>query len=76
MAGLSPPAGVTPNFVDPYSYQGAIIATLVVCLVSTTPAIMARVYTKALAMRSSGWDDCEYHDVLAKDIGAFLIGQC
>ena len=57
--GLPPPPGVVPNFINPPSEQPVIITVQVLCLVSSTAFVAARVYTKARILRTLGWDDCE-----------------
>lgn len=57
---LPPPPGVTPNFVDPYSISGYIIATSVACFGFSTLLVWARMYTRFYITMSHGWDDCEF----------------
>ena len=58
--GLQPPPGVIPNFVDPENYQGKIIASNVVFLALATIFTAAKLYTRAVIVRSVRWEDCEY----------------
>ena len=39
---LAPPAGITPNFVNPYSLTPAFVVTSVLCLVLATSAVIVR----------------------------------
>ena len=42
---MAPPAGVTPNFVNPYTLSPAFVATAVVCLLFATTALIIRLVT-------------------------------
>ena len=42
---LTPPSGVIPNFVDPYSLSSAFVATAVLCLPLATIAVIVRLTT-------------------------------
>ena len=42
---LAPPAGITPNFVNPYTLSPAFVATAVICLLSATAALIIRLAT-------------------------------
>ena len=57
VGALPPPPGITPNFVNPYSAQTAIIAVLVACLVITTVLVASRLYTKLCVIKELGWED-------------------
>ncbi len=60
MGALPPPPGVTPNFVDPPSARGAVVAVIIACLVISTLCIGLRVAAKAsVRFGNAGWDDCE-----------------
>ena len=60
MGALPPPAGTVPNFVDPPSLQGGVIAVLVVALTVTTLCIGLRVASRlADRFTNAGWDDCK-----------------
>ena len=58
---LAPPAGVTPNFVNPYSLAPAFVVTAVLCLLLATSAVIVR-----LAISFSGptkrirFEDCTF----------------
>ena len=60
MGALPPPPGITPNFADPPSLQGGVIAVLVVALTVTTLCIGLRVASRlADRFKNAGWDDCK-----------------
>ena len=60
IGALPPPPGVTPNFVDPPSIQGGIVAVVVVSLTVSTLCIVSRTAIgSANRFANSGWDDCE-----------------
>lgn len=42
---LDPPAGITPNFVNPYTLSPAFVATAVICLLFATAALIIRLAT-------------------------------
>ena len=57
--GLTPPPGVTPNFVNPPSIHLEASITLGICLAVTTPLVWLRLYTRYYIMKSHGLDDCK-----------------
>lgn len=57
---MKPPAGVTPNFIDPHSMGDTIIIVNVVFLGLMLGFVALRIYTKGFLSRSVGWDDCEH----------------
>ena len=59
IGGLPPPAGIIPNFTDPYSISKAMLAANIVFLTMTTVTTSIRCYTKLFVMRKLGWDDCQ-----------------
>ena len=60
MGALPPPPGVTPNFVDPPSIQGGVVAVLIVAITVSTLCVMARMAAKlANRFANAGWDDCK-----------------
>lgn len=60
MGALPPPPVITPDFVDPPSIQGGIVAVLVVSLTVSTLCIGLRTATRlANRFANAGWDDCE-----------------
>lgn len=67
LGGLPPPPGVTPNFVDPPSRQGQIIAAVGICLAFTTLLVCVRLYTVFCIIKSHGWADCEYNASALED---------
>ena len=60
IGALPPPAGVIPNFTDPYSIAKATSATTIVFLILTTVTTCIRCYTKLFLIRKLGWDDCRF----------------
>ena len=62
---LAPPAGVIPNFVNPYSLAPAFVVTAVLCLLLATSAVIVR-----LAISFSGptkrirIEDCTFLSLL------------
>ncbi|MCJ1375713.1 hypothetical protein MMC20_006950 [Loxospora ochrophaea] len=57
LGALPPPEGVTPNFVNPYSIQPALIGTLVAALSVSTIFVFLRMYTKLFIRKSTGLED-------------------
>ncbi|KAK0516092.1 hypothetical protein JMJ35_002126 [Cladonia borealis] len=45
---LAPPAGITPNFVNPYTLSPAFVATAIICLLFATAALIIRLATSLL----------------------------
>ncbi|OTA95586.1 hypothetical protein M434DRAFT_196250 [Hypoxylon sp. CO27-5] len=54
---LQPPAGVTPNFEDPFTFYPWILAIGVVTMVLMTLAVSIQIYTKAVIMKSMKHED-------------------
>lgn len=42
---LAPPAGITPNFINPYTLSPAFVATAVICILFATAALIIRLAT-------------------------------
>lgn len=59
VGGLQPPPGVIPNFVDPWSFGGTIMALSVVGVVTATITTFLRMYTRVFIAKNQGWDDCK-----------------
>ena len=59
VGGLSPPPGVTPNFIDPYSIIKAVHPAVVMTVVFTTVTTWLRLYTRFYIIKAHGWEDCE-----------------
>ena len=57
--GLTPPPGVTSNFVNPPSQSNITIIVMTVYLVLTTPLVILRMYTRAFVKGPVKWDDCK-----------------
>lgn len=56
---LTPPPGIVSNFDDPPSQSYAIIIAIVFFLVSTTPFVLVRLYTRYYINQKLWWDDCK-----------------
>lgn len=59
LPALTPPPGVTPNFVNPYSQGRAIFITTGICVGFVTPAVTIRVFTKAYVIKRVNLEDCK-----------------
>lgn len=65
LPALTPPSGTDPDFVNPYTLQPFVLASVVISLFLTSWAIMARVFVKMYITRSMKLEDCEYmHHVI------------
>ena len=60
---IPPPPGVTPNFVDPETRAPLVIVFSAISLGLMLPIVVARLYTKAWVLCSSGWDDGTWNPV-------------
>ena len=58
--GLVPPPGVTPDLTSPYTLQPYQALTVVACIIITTLAVAARMYTKLRIMKKRTWEDCNF----------------
>lgn len=56
--GVEPPVGVKPNFVNPPSQRGLIIAIAVLAISFSTISVCLRIYTRYFVNRKLWWDDC------------------
>jgi len=56
---LSPPDGVTPNFVDPESYADMFKLVAYTSLSIMIGFLLLRIYTRAILIRTFGAEDCE-----------------
>jgi hypothetical protein len=59
MPALNPPDGVTSNFVDPFSLNSSVVATLVLCLSTASFSLFARLVTSFRAFKSIRVEDCK-----------------
>lgn len=57
---VEPPAGVTPNFVDPPNREATIFPIMALCLTIATLAVLVRLYSKLFLLRSVAYEDCEF----------------
>ncbi|KAL9049450.1 MAG: hypothetical protein Q9162_007217 [Coniocarpon cinnabarinum] len=57
LPGLTPPSGVTPNFVDPPSHGDVFIIYASIMLALVLILFSVRIYTKAYIIRKWTWDD-------------------
>lgn len=74
---LAPPPGIVSNFDDPPSQAYAIIIAIVFFLVSTTPFVLVRLYTRYYINQRLWWDDCKrfpFH-ILASIVQIHCRGQ-
>lgn len=60
---IPPPPGVTPNFVDLETRAPLVIVFSAISLGLMLPIVVARLYTKAWVLCSSGWDDGTWNPV-------------
>lgn len=60
IGGLPPPAGITPNFVNPHSIAREMGILFVFFLFLSSASTMLRLYTKFFIMKDHGWGDCKY----------------
>ena len=56
---LTPPPNVIPDFEDPFSLRPYHTLVGALCVVGTTVAMAARIYTKWRLVRSVRWEDCK-----------------
>ena len=56
---LEPPSGEVSNFQDPPSQGWATIVAIAAYLVTATPMVIARMFTRASLHKSLWWDDCQ-----------------
>jgi hypothetical protein len=59
MPAGEPPAGIEPNFIDPYTRGPAYIAVAVVCMALAFSFVATRLYTRFFVLKNPWWDDCE-----------------
>lgn len=59
VGAVAPPSGITPDFENPTSRAGRLLAANVACLVIATIFVVLRLYTNIFLVRVIGWDDCE-----------------
>jgi hypothetical protein len=59
LPALAPPAGVIPNFVNPYSRGPLFVALSAVAIAFMYLFVTARFYGKLLIHRTATWDDRE-----------------
>ena len=55
---LAPPHGITPDLTSPYTLQPYQVLTVILCIIATTLAVAARMYTKLRVMKIVTWEDC------------------
>ena len=59
LPALMPPAGVIPNFVNPYSVGEPTKAAMIILIVAATSAFVARISTKVFIMKEFKPGDCK-----------------
>lgn len=55
----TPPAGIQPNFDKPPNLDTVINLCVSFNISSTSLAILIRIYTRSVILRSMGYDDCK-----------------
>ena len=55
----TPPFGVRPNFDNPPNRDVVLHTTTAVFLTFTSLAVLIRIYTRRVLIRSVGYDDCK-----------------
>ena len=60
---LEPPPGVIPNYNDPPTIAGPLVAGLAIMIAVSTLAFAARLFTKAWVMKQVQTDDCELNNI-------------
>ena len=60
IGGLTPPPGVTPNFVNPPSLDAYNIICQAVCLPTSSLFVFVRIYTKIRLKPPMRPEDCKY----------------
>ena len=69
-SALEPPPGVIPNYNDPPTIAGALVAGLAIMIATATLAFAARVFTKVYVMKQVQLDDCKPSDAsFSRSIG-------
>lgn len=56
----TPPPSLTSNLIDPPSQGYLLIVVFVIYLVTTTPIVATRMYTRQFINQKLWWDDCEF----------------
>ena len=59
VGAIEPPPGITPNFKNPTSRSGQLLAANLACLIIASVFVTLRAYTHISLVRSVGWDDCK-----------------
>jgi hypothetical protein len=60
IAAARPPEGVQSNFINPPNFDNAAIATVVLCILTTTLALIARLVTKIYLIKQVAAEDCMF----------------
>ena len=55
-----PPAGILPNLENPPNLDTYLVVTVALTLTFGTLAVLLRLYTKLLILRSFACEDCKY----------------
>ena len=58
-----PPPGVQSNFVDPPTLDGVILANKIICMVVGGVAVLIRLYTRVMLIKSINLEDCRSFSV-------------
>lgn len=57
---VAPPAGIIPNLAHPPNIHTVCYLTFSLCVSFTSLAVVIRMYTKRVLIRSIAYEDCEY----------------
>ena len=57
---IPPPPGVAPNLDHPASLKHSMVVANAICLTLACVSVALRLWTRAIIVRSLGWDDCEW----------------
>lgn len=57
---VAPPAGIIPNLVNPPNIDTVCYLTFSLCVSFASLAVIIRMYTKRVLIRSIALEDCEY----------------
>ena len=56
---LEPPPGVTPNFVNPSSLEGYILATHIIFFTLVPICVVSRLFTSFIVINRVGPEECK-----------------
>ncbi len=75
---VPPPRGVRPDFVHPHSRQPQLVQACVAGLVFVLVFFFMRIWTRIVATRQLGWDDCGFQSSRARRpwLTAYTLQMC